>query len=404
MAGGATEGLPYAEAERLAVLDTYGILDTAPEKEYDDVVALAARICETPAAAIILIGAGRQFFKAEKGIGDHAMPLDLSSDAHALLRHDLFEIEDATKDGRFSCNPHVTGNPVLRFYTGAALKTPEGLPLGTLCVLDVMPRKLSDYQKFALQTLAAQVMARMQLRLVAGALAAAVKKLEVRNAQLSHFNHAIAHDLRSPLSTVIAAMELFGMKYGSNLDANGVKILDMAGRGTQQIRELIASLLTFAERDSDVTLPAEDCDGGEALAMVLENLQALITLTGADIRTSPLPRIGVSKLELVQVLQNLIANALNYRDQSRKPEITVSARQEGNVVTVSVADNGIGIEAASLKEIFRPLKRLHGTERPGSGLGLAIVTTIIDRRHGKVWVDSETGQGSIFRFSLPAAA
>lgn len=404
MAGDATEGPPYAEAERLAVLDTYGILDTPPEKEYDDVVVLASRICETPAAAIILVGAGRQFFKAETGIGGQAMPPDLSSGAHALLRQHLFEIEQETKDGQFSCNPHVTGNPGLRFYTGAVLKTPEGLPLGTLCVLDTMPRKLNGYQQFALQTLAAQVMARMQLRLVAGALAVAVKKLEVRNAQLSHFNHAIAHDLRSPLSTVTAAMELFGMKYGSNLDANGLKILDMAGRGTQQMRELIASLLTFAERDSDVILPAENCDGGEALGMVLENLQALIALTGADIRTTPLPRIGVSKPELVQVLQNIIANAINYRDKSRKPLITVSARRERNVVTVSVADNGIGIKAESLKEIFRPLKRLHGTERPGSGLGLAIVTTIIDRRHGKVWVDSESGQGSTFSFSLPAAA
>lgn len=152
------------EAERLAALDSYAILDTAPEQDFDDIAALASEICGTPIAVVNLIGDGRQWFKAEVGLGVRETPLDTSFCRHAILETDFLLVPDATKDPRFECNPLVTAASGLRFYAGALIKSPEGLPLGTLCVLDTRPRDLTDQQARALKRLARQVMAQMELR------------------------------------------------------------------------------------------------------------------------------------------------------------------------------------------------------------------------------------------------
>jgi PAS domain S-box-containing protein len=158
----------WDESERLAILRDYGVLDTEREAAFDDVVALIARICETPIAVVNLIDADRQWFKAETGLGVRETPLATSFCAHALLQEDGMVVPDAAEDPRFIDNPLVTGEAGLRFYAGRLLKTPEGLPLGTLCVLDTKPRPegLTDLQVMALETMARQVMSHMELRRV----------------------------------------------------------------------------------------------------------------------------------------------------------------------------------------------------------------------------------------------
>ncbi|RZJ97107.1 MAG: GAF domain-containing protein, partial [Brevundimonas sp.] len=160
------EQTPWSETERLAALRAYDILDTDPEAAFDDIVALIARVCDAPIAVVNLIDAGRQWFKAEVGLGVRETPLDTSFCAHALLQQDGMVVPDATRDARFACNPLVTGDSHLRFYAGSLLKTAEGLPIGTLCVLDTEPRLqgLTDLQQQALETLARQVMTQLELR------------------------------------------------------------------------------------------------------------------------------------------------------------------------------------------------------------------------------------------------
>jgi PAS domain S-box-containing protein len=161
-----TQGPIWNEADRLAALSSYDILDTEPEEAFDDLVRLVARLCEAPIAVVNLIDQGRQWFKAEVGLGVRETPLDTSFCAHALLQSDGMVVPDATRDPRFECNPLVTAEPGLRFYAGVLLKTREGLPLGTLCVLDVEPRPagLTELQQTALETLGRQVMSQLELR------------------------------------------------------------------------------------------------------------------------------------------------------------------------------------------------------------------------------------------------
>ncbi|MGJ7461685.1 sensor domain-containing diguanylate cyclase [Halomonas sp. MA07-2] len=151
------------EAQRLQALADYRILDTPEESAFDEIVEVVSIICEAPIAVINFVDRDRQWFKSEKGLGVRETPLDISICAHAILQSGLFIVPDTTRDPRFSSNPLVTGEPNLRFYAGALLESREGYPLGTLCVLDYQPRDLTERQRFALQALANQVMAHMEL-------------------------------------------------------------------------------------------------------------------------------------------------------------------------------------------------------------------------------------------------
>ena len=157
---------PWNEAERLGALDRYSILDTPREPEFDDIARLAADVFEAPIAVVNLVAAGRQWFKAEVGIGTDELPLDVSICAHAILQPGILVVPDTTKDDRFASNPLVTGDPGLRFYAGALLETPEGLPLGTVCVLDTKPRAggITERQRLTLEVLARQAMAQLEMR------------------------------------------------------------------------------------------------------------------------------------------------------------------------------------------------------------------------------------------------
>src|SRR5437764_10390310 len=152
------------EKKRLRVLWQYDVLDTVPEELFDDLTELAARICEAPIALITLVDEDRQWFKSKVGVSINETSRDISFCGHAIGQSDLFIVPDATMDKRFAKNPLVTSDPKIRFYAGAPLITPDGHALGTLCVIDKVPRELRPDQKNALRVLARHVMTQLELR------------------------------------------------------------------------------------------------------------------------------------------------------------------------------------------------------------------------------------------------
>lgn len=154
-----------SEEQRLCELRRYGILDTERERDFDDLVEIASEICQVPVSVVNFIDEGRQWFKAEVGLGVRSTPLDTSICGHVILQDDFVEIPDTLEDFRMADNPLCTSEPGFRFYAGAVLKGANGLPLGTLCVLDHKPRVLSDHQRKVLRVLSRHVMRELDLRI-----------------------------------------------------------------------------------------------------------------------------------------------------------------------------------------------------------------------------------------------
>ena len=176
--------LPENENERLKALYQYNILDTLPEKEFDSLNRLAAYICDTPIALISLIDDKRQWFKSSIGLNIAETPRDISFCSHALLQNDVFTVKNTLEDTRFQDNPLVMSEPNIRFYAGIPVESSDGYKLGTLCVIDIVPRELTDKQKDALKDLSCQITALLELRLNQKNLNEAKNKIEEERSNL----------------------------------------------------------------------------------------------------------------------------------------------------------------------------------------------------------------------------
>ena len=241
------------EKRRLAALARYDILDTPREASFDEIAVFAARLCDAPIAVVNLIGDGRQFFKAEVGLGVRETPLGTSFCAKAILEEDFLLVPDATKDARFDGNPLVVGEPGIRFYAGALLKTAENLPLGTLCVLDYRPRHLTDLQQDGLRVLARQVMAQLELR---RAVAESDRRRHAATASEQRLRLVLDSARDYAIVTTDAARRITSWSAGAH-DALGWSEQQATGRPIDDI---------FLPDDRDTAAPAADGDAGASPA------------------------------------------------------------------------------------------------------------------------------------------
>jgi light-regulated signal transduction histidine kinase (bacteriophytochrome) len=226
-------------------------------------------------------------------------------------------------------------------------------------------------------------------------------ELRRANEDLEQFAYSATHDLQEPLRSVKIYSELLADRHGARLDGAALEYLGFLRGGATRMETLIRDLLAYTQV-SKLETSTETMSADEALVDTLANLKQAIADSGARVTSDPLPVVRIHGAHLKQLLQNLIGNAIKYRSPERTPQVHVTAGlQEGNWV-FSVRDNGIGIEPEYKERIFGLFKRLHtGEEYSGTGIGLAICQRIVDRYHGRIWVESEPGEGSTFLFTLP---
>jgi PAS domain S-box-containing protein len=219
------------------------------------------------------------------------------------------------------------------------------------------------------------------------------------NLDLQQFAFAASHDLQEPLRTVINQVELFQREYSGKLGPDADEIIQFITAATDRMRHMVLDLLNYSQiARASIVISATSMEA--VLATAMSNLQLAIANSDARITFEPLPTVWMDHSQAVQLLQNLIGNALKYRSAD-PPRIHLSARQVGNEWIVAVKDNGLGIEPRFHQHIFTVFKRLHGKEYPGTGIGLATCNRIAERHGGRIWVESEVGKGSTFFFSVP---
>ncbi|MDJ0727391.1 MAG: ATP-binding protein [Prochloraceae cyanobacterium] len=226
------------------------------------------------------------------------------------------------------------------------------------------------------------------------------KELERSNAELEQFAYLASHDLQEPLRMVISFTQLLAQRYRGKLDDDADRIIDFAVDGAKRMESLIRDLLTYS-RVTIKAKPFESVSCEEILKLSINNLQITIAETNTAIEIHPLPTVLGDRSQLIQVFQNLLTNAIKYRS-ARPPKIEVGAEIAKNCWIFYVKDNGIGIDSRHFDRIFAIFQRLHTrAEYPGTGIGLAICQKIVNRHGGKIWVESELGQGTIFYFTIP---
>lgn len=393
--------VPFNEAERLAALARYEILDTPREEAFDGVTKLIAQICDAPIAVVNLIAEGRQWFKSEVGLGVRETPLESSICAHALLQEDLFVVPDTTKDARFNDNPLVTGDPRLRFYAGSLLVTPDGFPLGTLCVLDYEPRSIDERQRATLEILSDHVMNLIELRRSMRRLTDLNAQVEAGLIRQQRLLAGVAHDIRTPLSTI----------------ATGATVLSQMSEEPkiQRVAGQIARAADTAVRLAGDLVDAESVAAGTfgielrptPLTPIVRDVLARLedAARAAEITcTLDIPHSGAWVMgdvdRLTQVFTNLLSNAIGHTPSGGV--ITLRIRIDDGRVEFSIADSGPGIAASDQERVFEPFWRGSDTKRPGMGLGLSIVKALVLAHHGNVKVHNRAEGGAVFTVSLPS--
>jgi PAS domain S-box-containing protein len=235
------------------------------------------------------------------------------------------------------------------------------------------------------------------------ALERAALELRRSNDDLQQFAYAVSHDLQEPLRNVTTHVQMLQRLYGAKLgDGEAQHILSTISGGVDRMRKLIRDLLDYSRVDQPSAPGSGLVQMESVLGFALSNLAHAITESNAVITHDPLPDVKGDAIQVCQLLQNLVGNAIKYAKPGEPPRIHVSAQSEGEEWLFSICDNGIGIPPEHHDRIFGVFKRLHGREIPGSGIGLAICKKIIERRGGRIWVESEPGVGSTFYFTIPA--
>lgn len=395
--------LPTNERERLENLLDMGILDTDTEDVYDNLVALAASVTGCPISLISLVDSDRQWFKAKVGLEAIQTPRDISFCGHAITSGDeLFEIQNTTLDERFHDNPLVTNGPQITFYAGQPLKTADGHRIGTLCVLDKVPRTLDENQKNQMK-----IIAKLVTSLLESSKRVSRDNEDSRNK--TAFVSSMSHEIRTPITAIKGYIDVIDKEMNECTNKtvkNAVKIIKDS---SEHLNSLVGDILDFSKLDAKkVISQSKPLDLRRLLAQVhnIMKLEAANKSLEFELSTGvELPPMVRSDSTLIkQMLLNLISNAIKF---TKKGKVTLKANYdaESGFVTFAVIDTGIGMNSNEVTKIFSPYMQANSTIRlkyKGTGLGMPITKEIAQLMGGKLSViKTAPGEGTHFEIKIP---
>lgn len=397
-----------AELERLAVLEAAALLDTPAEETFDQFTRLASLILQVPVALISLVDPTRQFFKSSVGLPEpwatcRQTPLSHSFCKHVVSCSERLCVEDARMHPLLQDNLAIRDLGVIA-YLGIPLTTTGGHTLGSFCAIDSTPRHWSSQDIEIMEALAALVIEKIELRLVAKQQHTdylALRKLELYRQEMVQM---LVHDLRNPLTSFLGGLSLLETSAPA-LTPPQKKYVSLAQKGGETLSRMINSILDVSKAEAgkldfhlaEVT-PAQivdkACQQMEPLAE-----QAKVRLTCEAVKGVRM-RADVEKLR--RVLVNLVSNAIQNTPAGGEISVLIWSEDSANV-HFSVTDTGHGIPPEAFDRIFQKFSRVPSHQGTGesTGLGLPFSQMVVEAHGGRIWVESELGQGTSFHFTLP---
>ncbi|WP_018146561.1 histidine kinase dimerization/phosphoacceptor domain -containing protein [Henriciella marina] len=366
------------QRQRIATLQRYEILDTPREQDFDEIVELASKICETPISVINMIDEHRQWFKAEVGLGTRETPLPTSICSHVILESDYVEIPDTLQDPRTADNELcLAPEGGLRFYAGYLLKPKNGLPLGTLCVLDHKPRRLTEFQKEALGILARRVMRELDLKL-------ALREHEILRNEMDH-------RVKNSLQTVASYVRVYTNQFKKG-EMDAATVLNSVASKIEAVSALHGALHKSADGQV-VPLDGYLEDLVEYLRDSLpERVSIELRTAKAEVKSEVAGAVGI-------IVSEFVANSVKHGFPGhREGHVTIEAQGSGDDLVIRCADNGIGENADQSSQ-----KEVAGRKPRNTGLGTRIVESAASRI-GATIVRSSSSEGYTLELAIPAHA
>jgi signal transduction histidine kinase len=396
--------LPANEFDRLAALYELDVLDSEPEKDFDDIVSLASAVCGVPMSLVSLVDTDRQWFKARVGTDLTETSRDMSFCAHAILGKDLMVVPDATQDPRFADNPAVGSSGGIRFYAGAPLVTTDGFGLGALCVVDSEPRRLSVEQLQALRALARQVTSQLELRRYAVALANTTARLQELERRKDDLAGLVGGSLRAPLKLIRSYLQELG-----DTGTHDLALADLVGRASAAHVRGLTDLLDH------LTSMADAGAGSDSLHMRQIDLTRLTQRAVEAVRPiaatkqiwilnhagGPSLPIIADPVRLEQVIMHLLFAAVKYTPTGGRVRVGTEV-ESGPTVRLDDMDLPGGMRPDLFPHLYYGAIA-NPSVVPGPDRGLAVAKRILDAHHATVALSDRPGDGTSLHVVFPFA-
>ena len=382
---------------RREAIDAYHVIGEAPAPDLQGIVRLAATVCRVDTAVINIIDDRSQHQIAAVGFEPAVCSREDSMCAAVIARPGRVIVPDARLDERFAHNPFVTGEIAhVRFYASSPLVTPAGVAIGTLCVFNDSVGDLDESAREALDLLAHQVVDLLELRRISRALSES-------NDQLSRFAGQISHDLRNPLTALTGFLELAIDSPDMDNAPEAARVLARAESAADRMNAMISDILAYA-RIGGASPQRARVDLGAVMHAVVEDLDASISASGADIRQDIEVEPAGDPTLLRAVLQNVVANAVKFTAAAGKvPQVRVEAHAVHGGWRITVDDNGPGVPPADRERVFALMER-GDSEAEGLGIGLSTCRRVIQAHGGRIGLDDSPLGGTRVWILLPDPA
>ncbi|MGD1855277.1 MAG: ATP-binding protein [Leptolyngbyaceae cyanobacterium] len=394
------------EAERLAVLDATALLDSPPEEAFDQFTRMASTILETPVSLISLVDRDRQFFKSCLGLLDpwasaRETPLSHSFCQHVVRTEEVLAIADARQHPLLQNNLAVTELNVIA-YLGIPLRTSQGYTLGSLCVIDSVPRYWAKRDITILQHLAQLTIEKIELRALASQFQSDYLRLRGLELHRDEMAAMLVHDLRNPLSSLITGLQL--AQRDANLAQKSQSMLQISLESAQQLLTLVNNILEINRLEEEqLALHLTTVRSDRVIANACKTMELLATQRRVSLSMTADQALSheADEEKLQRLLVNLIANSIQHTPEGG--QVSVEAQAVAAGIQYAVTDTGKGIPADAYELIFQKFGRIaqQRSSDESLGLGLTFSRIVVEAHGGQIWVESKLGQGSQFYVVMP---